>query len=441
MRARCLTRDARAGSTSACGTGSSPRPAATRSRCWSCRGVDGGGAGRRVRAARRPAARDTHRAELPPPARAASRRDADGCCWWRRPSRSATSTCCGARPISSGSAPTRPRRRETAGLIEFGARVRFRHPLVRSAAYRAATRADRQEAHRALAAATDPDSDPDRRAWHRAHAAVGPDEELAAELERSAERAQGTRRRRRRGRVPERATELTPDPARRAARALAAAQAKFEPAAPEAALELLATAEPAPLDELAARAAARGCARRSRSPARAARDAARLLLEAARRLEPLRPAAGPRDLPRSAPSGHLRRSPRRRQPACRPWPTPPAPRRRRDDRHARSTCSSMAWHPVHRGLRRRRGTAAASARRVLAGGRAHRGRHALALAGVPRRARADRPRPVGRRDVAPAHRRAVDAGARRRRAHGPADRAHGRAGVHVHAGEFAAAAR
>jgi len=79
---------------------------------------------------------------------------------------------------------------EAAGLVEFGARVQFRHPLVRSAAYRTASPRDRQQMHPALAAATDAGADPDRRAWHRAHATVGLDETVAAELERSAERAQ-----------------------------------------------------------------------------------------------------------------------------------------------------------------------------------------------------------------------------------------------------------
>ncbi|QFR02059.1 AAA family ATPase [Streptomyces phaeolivaceus] len=138
---------------------------------------------------------------------------------------------------------------EEAGLIEFGARVRFRHPLVRSAAYRAADPGVRRDVHRALAEATDPAFDSDRQAWHRAHAAVEPDEEVAGELERSAGRAQA------RGGVAaaaaflRRATELTPDPATRGARASAAARAAFEAGAPDAALDLLAAAELGPLDK------------------------------------------------------------------------------------------------------------------------------------------------------------------------------------------------
>ena len=175
---------------------------------------------------------------------------------------------------------------EADGLIELGARVRFRHPLARSAAYRAAALQERQEIHRALAEVTDPSADPDRRAWHRAQAALGPDETVAGELEQSADRAQG------RGGIAaaaaflERASELTPDPARRAARALAAAQAKFEAGAANAAYELLAAAEIGPLDELQQARLARMrahivFARRHGS------DAPPLLLDAAKRLEAL----------------------------------------------------------------------------------------------------------------------------------------------------------
>jgi len=139
---------------------------------------------------------------------------------------------------------------EAGGLIEFGPRMRFHYPLVRSAAYRAADMADRRAIHRALADATDPQSDPDRRAWHAANAATGPDDAVAAELEASAGRAQ------KRGGIAatatflERATALTSDPARRVARAIAAAQAKRDAADPAAAHELLAVAELGPLSHL-----------------------------------------------------------------------------------------------------------------------------------------------------------------------------------------------
>src|SRR6266566_1909428 len=139
---------------------------------------------------------------------------------------------------------------EADGLLTVGARVIFRHPLVRSAIYRAAPAADRSRAHRALAEATDPGTDPDRRAWHRAQAALGPNEDIAAELERSAGRAQARGGFAAAAAFLDRATALTPEPARRGARALAAAQAKFDAAAPERAEKLLAFAEMAPLDEL-----------------------------------------------------------------------------------------------------------------------------------------------------------------------------------------------
>ena len=128
--------------------------------------------------------------------------------------------------------------------------MRFRHPLVRSAVYRAASLTDRRNAHRALAESIEADIDPDRRAWHRAQAAPGPDEDVAVELERSAERAQA------RGGIAamaaflERAAELTQDPARRSQRALEAAQAKFQAGAFEPAAALLATAKAGPPNEL-----------------------------------------------------------------------------------------------------------------------------------------------------------------------------------------------
>jgi DNA-binding CsgD family transcriptional regulator len=173
-----------------------------------------------------------------------------------------------------------------AGLAEFGARVRFRHPLVRSAAYRSASLQTRQELHGALAEATDPAVDPDRRAWHRAQAAPGPDEEVAAELEHCAGRAQ------RRGGLAaaaaflERSAGLTLDPARRAQRALAAAQAKHRAGAPDAALGLLAVARAGPLDELQ-RARADLLRAQIAFASSHGRDAAPLMLSAAKQLEAL----------------------------------------------------------------------------------------------------------------------------------------------------------
>jgi DNA-binding CsgD family transcriptional regulator len=175
---------------------------------------------------------------------------------------------------------------ESAGLIELGGGVRFRHPLMRSAAYRAAAAQDRRVAHRALAEATDPAAEPDRRAWHRAHAAAGLDEEVAAELEQSAGRARA------RGGVAaaaaflQRAAELTPDPAHQGARALAAAHAKLDAGAADAAEALLATAETRPLDELQ-RARLERLRAQIAFGRRRGSDDPPLLLDAARRLEPL----------------------------------------------------------------------------------------------------------------------------------------------------------
>ncbi|MCX0269194.1 AAA family ATPase [Nocardia zapadnayensis] len=136
------------------------------------------------------------------------------------------------------------------GLAEFGTRVRFRHPLARSAAYRSASAPDRQRVHRALAEATDQQLDPDRRAWHQAQAAPGPDEYVAAELERSAGRARGRGGLAAAAAFLERAAMLTLDPARRAGRALAAAQSTIQVGALDVAWDLLTMAESGKLSDL-----------------------------------------------------------------------------------------------------------------------------------------------------------------------------------------------
>jgi DNA-binding CsgD family transcriptional regulator len=175
---------------------------------------------------------------------------------------------------------------EATGLIELGARVRFRHPLVRSAAYRSASLPDRQDVHRALAEVTDPDVDPDRRAWHRAHAAIGPDEGVAAELERSADRAQARGGMAAAAAFLEEAVRLTLDPARRAERALAAATAKYDAGFPEAALALIAMAQAGPFDELR-HARVDLLLAQIEFATRRGSDAPPLLLKAGKQLEPL----------------------------------------------------------------------------------------------------------------------------------------------------------
>ena len=175
-----------------------------------------------------------------------------------------------------------------AGLLTIGQQVTFRHPLVRSAVYRAASPAERRAAHQALAAATDPRADPDRRAWHRAQATPGPDEEVAGELERSAGRAQARGGLAAAAAFLERSAALTLDPARRAERALAAAQAKYQAGAFDATLALLATAEAGPPDPFRR---ARADLLRGQVAFASSRgsDAPPLLLKAARQFEPLDP--------------------------------------------------------------------------------------------------------------------------------------------------------
>ena len=175
---------------------------------------------------------------------------------------------------------------EAAGLLTLGVRVTFRHPLLRSAIYRAASPEERRSAHRALAAATDPKIDPDRRAWHRAQATLAPDEEVAAELERSADRARARGGLAAAAAFLERSAALTPDPSLRARRELTAAQAKHEAGAPTAALKLLAAADEGPLDELQ-RARLERLRAQLAFALRRGSDAPPLLLAAAKRLEPL----------------------------------------------------------------------------------------------------------------------------------------------------------
>jgi DNA-binding CsgD family transcriptional regulator len=137
---------------------------------------------------------------------------------------------------------------EADGLLELGTHVTFRHPLLRSAIYRAAPFNERRAAHHALAAATDPRFDPDRRAWHRAHAIAWPDEDVALELERSAARARARGGLAAAAAFLERSAALTPDPTRQAHRALEAAASKHLAGASQEALSLLASAAAGPLD-------------------------------------------------------------------------------------------------------------------------------------------------------------------------------------------------
>jgi DNA-binding CsgD family transcriptional regulator len=175
---------------------------------------------------------------------------------------------------------------ETAGLVAIGRRVTFRHPLVRSAVYRAAAPAEQRAVHQALAEVIDPQADPDRRVWHRAQAAAGPDEEVAAELERSAGRAQARGGLAAAAAFLQRSAMLTLDAAWRAERALSAAQAMYQSGAFDAALGMVAAAEAGPLDGVQ-RARANLLRGQVAFASRRGSDAASLLLKAARQFEEL----------------------------------------------------------------------------------------------------------------------------------------------------------
>jgi DNA-binding CsgD family transcriptional regulator/tetratricopeptide (TPR) repeat protein len=178
---------------------------------------------------------------------------------------------------------------EADGLLDLGAQVAFRHSLLRSAIYRAADAEERRSAHLALAEATDAAADPDRRAWHRAHATLAPDEDVARELERSAGRAQARGGLAAAAAFLERAAALTPDRGRRARRALDAARYKQLAGAPHDASTLLATAGAGPLGDFD-RAMLQRLHGQIALDLRRGGDAVPLLLDAARRLEPLDPA-------------------------------------------------------------------------------------------------------------------------------------------------------
>ncbi|MCU1657425.1 MAG: ATP-dependent transcriptional regulator, MalT-like, LuxR family, partial [Pseudonocardiales bacterium] len=175
---------------------------------------------------------------------------------------------------------------ETAGLLTIAAQVTFRHPLVRSAVYQAASDGDRRRVHRAIAEATDPVTDPDRRAWHNAQTATERDEGIAAELDRSASRAQARGGLAAAAAFLQQSAALTPEPARRAKRALAAAKATAHAGGFDAALRLLAMAKAGPLEglehaqvDLLRAEIAVASSRGSEAPS--------LLLKAAQRLEPI----------------------------------------------------------------------------------------------------------------------------------------------------------
>ena len=176
-----------------------------------------------------------------------------------------------------------------AGLFTVGARVEFAHPLVRGAAYHSAAADDRHHVHNALAEATDAARDPDRRAWHRARATRWPDEEIAVELERSADRAQARGGLAAAAAFLERAAALSPDPAGRARRALDAAAAKQLAGAPQAASKLVTAAVNGPLDERD-RALAQRLQGQIAVDLRRPVEAVTSLLDAAERLEAIDPA-------------------------------------------------------------------------------------------------------------------------------------------------------
>ena len=365
-RASCSARSCAGRWTSACATGSSPRRGGNPLALLELpRGLHARPSWPAASGSGRAAALGPDRGELPPPARAAAGGDpAAAADRGGRAARRPALVWRAAARLGIGLDAAAPGDRRPAWSSSARA-VRFRHPLVRSAVYRAASpRTSASAAHRALAEATDPDADPDRRAWHRAHAAPGPDEEVAAELERSAGRAAGARRRSPRPpRSSSAPTALTPTPRqRRAERALAAAAPSYQARRARRRAGAAGDRRRGPAGPSSSARRSTCCARqiaftveprRRRAAAAAARrPAVRAARRRARRARP----TWTRSPRRCSPA----RWPRGRRAGGRPRPPAPRPRRRGRPRAPDLLLDGLAVRD-HRGLRR--GRAAAQARR------------------------------------------------------------------------------
>ena len=316
-------------------TRSSRRATAIRSRCSSCRApgtspdlAGGFGLPGSQPVAGRIEQSYVRRLRLLPPTRSCSSSP-------RPRSRSATAVLLHRPRRRSGSTGRARPRPQDAGLLELGGRVEFAHPLVRSAAYRSAAADDRHRVHRALAEATDAETDPDRRAWHRARATPGPDEEVAAELERSAGRAQARGGRGRGGGVP--AARRRADGRSRRGDPARAGRGPGEPHAGafDAALGAPGHGRGRPARTSTQRAQWLCCAGRSRSPPGAARRGP-AAAAGGPEARAIRPRPRPRDLPRRLPGGADRRAPGARRQPGRGLAAPPGPCLRRRTRRGRA---------------------------------------------------------------------------------------------------------